>query len=224
MAPLKRQSIDLSTFENLIEGSEIIVTHKRWPKVIRKGAVYTKFFSYDNKGIRRRHLNPVATEFVRNAERITALGINTIRPDFWARCPEAECDVVSYESVPGRTVYNAYQSDQDPGLLTKLAKYIAELHGKNFYFRHGHSDNYLIQDDGSFAIIDMDNVRYSMNRRRKAKNLFYLLDHAVRNDRDLYQRYGVANFLEAYFTSASTPAADREFILGNLRKRGLVIN
>ncbi len=203
---------------------------KKWPKLIRNGDEFTKFFKYGNKGFRRKHINPVATQFVRNAHRISRLGIKTIKPHFWARCPEEALDIVSYTSVPGRTVYNAYQQDQDPALLEKdpallekLAEYIATLHAKNFYFRHGHSDNYLIQGNGSFAIIDMDNVRYSMNRRRRAKNLFYLLDHAERNNRDLYKNFGITKFLDHYFTHAATSAPDRNHITAQLKKMGLTI-
>ncbi|MEJ6700597.1 MAG: hypothetical protein QNL01_06460 [Akkermansiaceae bacterium] len=67
----------------------------------------------------------------------------------------------------------------------------------------------------------MDNVRYSMNRRRKAKNLFYLLNHAVRNDRYLYTQYGIARFSENYFSYSGATAAKRNYISADLSKHGL---
>lgn len=46
---LKRQTINLQAFEDLIKDSKIIAQHKKWPKIIRKGDDYIKFFSYGNR-------------------------------------------------------------------------------------------------------------------------------------------------------------------------------
>ncbi len=218
---LKRQTIPLGEFKKLIDGSKVIVPRKEWPKVCLKNGEYIKFFSYKGKGFRRRHINPVATEFVRNAERIARLGIETVKPSYWARCPDAQCDVVICPTIPGRTVYSAYRTDRDLSLFPLFAEYIATLHAKNFYFRHGHSDNYLIRDDSTFAIIDIDNVRFSMNLRRRAKNLFYLLEHSERKNHHLFDQYGVMPFLEQYFHFAGASKDEQQYIIKMLRSLGL---
>jgi hypothetical protein len=211
MTALKRQAMTQTDFDALLKNVKVLrLTRLDQVKVAKKGKNIVKFFGLLEKDFYRRHVYSVATQFVRHAERFQALGLRVIKPIEWYRCKAAMQDVVVYPALPGNSVYELAYGEKGLAILKPFMEYVAHLHHLKVYFRAGHADNYLVTPDGEFALIDMDNARFHINMRRRAKNLSYILDHARRNHKDLYVRYGEKKLIQDYFDAAKLNTNDQK--------------
>jgi len=214
MAALKRVNITANELENLLASATVIRRDRRnGVKVAldEKNQCIIKTFDLSRKSkMRRKPLFSVAGNFIKNATQLRKKGISTIQPSIWLWCKENHYEVVTYPLLPGTDIYATLRKDKDASVLKLLAKYIADLHAKNIYFRAGHSENYLLQDENQLAIIDIDNLRFSINLRRRGKNLAYLYWHSQVNYPECFAEYTFHDFLKDYFAAAK---------LGKLREK-----
>ena len=200
---MKRREISAQQIDELLQGKAICRRGRDGdPKVALNSDEVVKIYYLKRKSFFRRNINTAAGNFVANAKCLAELQITTVKVTGWYRCKERCCDVVIYQALPGKTLYEFKHDDMNEQLLQKLAQFIAALHKKGIYFRAGHGDNYLCLPDGRFALIDIDNLRFSIGLRRVAKNLSYLYKHAADNNFDYLMRYGYERFLEDYFFAA----------------------
>ncbi|MCK5697404.1 MAG: hypothetical protein KAI02_04525 [Gammaproteobacteria bacterium] len=155
----------------------------------------------DKKKFFRRYIYTVSQQFVRNAEKIQHRGFITSVPKVWYRCDERQVELVIYDFLPGITIYNTIAETGSTDILKSFATYIAQVHKANIYFRAGHLNNYL-QDKGEFSIIDVDNVRFHLSIRQRAKNLSYLQSHAFSNQLYFFNDYDFKHFVNQYLAMA----------------------
>jgi len=138
--------------------------------------------------------------FLKNAFRLKIKNINTLNPIEWFRVKELKRDVVIYPEIPGKSVRD-YLASGDVSILGKLARFLACIHKKNVYFRAGHLGNFLIRNDNELALIDVCNVKFRLDTRRRAKSVAYLFFHD-RTDHQAFKRYGFDKFIEEYLRYA----------------------
>lgn len=204
MTGLSRLRMTLKELQLLAEKTEIICLNRQnFLKVGYDSARnIVKTFDLTRTGLLHNYFFSDGKNFINNAKRLKKKGVQTIEPLTWSWCSSKKYEVITYKPLPGKTVYEVIRDEQDWSILPVFASYIASLHQKKIYFRAGHADNYLVQPNKQFALIDVDNTRFSISLRRRAKNLAYIVDHANRNFKELFQRCSFSEFLEAYFQAS----------------------
>jgi tRNA A-37 threonylcarbamoyl transferase component Bud32 len=201
---LKQSKISAHQFNELLSTCKLIRNNKyNQPKVglFEEKKEIIKFFWLDRKSFFRRNIYTVSRQLVCNAEKIHRLGFVTTLPKAWYRCDEKQVEVVIYDFLPGITIYETIAAAHSCEILKPFAAYVAKVHAANIYFRAGHLDNYL-QDDGHFSIIDVDNARFSLSIRQRAKNLSYMYTHATENKLDFFETYDFNRFIDEYLDAA----------------------
>ena len=163
-----------------------------------------KMFALGNKkSFWRQYISPISNRFMKNARRLAELNVQTIQPCAWYRCKGYQYDVIVYPQCAGTSIYDLVEKNHDVApVLEKLARYIAELHQRKIYFRAGHGGNYLYTGDEKFSLIDVDNTRFSINLRRRAKNIVYIYQHSKESKIECFAAYPFSEFVETYFSVA----------------------
>jgi serine/threonine protein kinase len=98
-------------------------------------------------------------------------------------------------------------------VIQQVAKVVADLHQKGVFFRSIHLENLLYQSDDKFALIDLAGVRFkssALSTLLRYRNLRHLLGEV--DDRELWQAFGVDNFLKLYFKHAQLSEAAEKVI------------
>ncbi len=121
----------------------------------------THFFSY-------------ARSFCRNAERLSKLGIPTIKVKQLYHIQNSNKTAVVYEPLHGQTITDALNSnDINTVLARNLGVFIAELHDKGIYFRGLHLGNIVLKPDNKMGLIDIADMTifpWPLDRRRRLRN------------------------------------------------------
>lgn len=152
-------------------------------------------------------LYPYSLRFTRNARRLNAMGIPAPRVERLFLCAAIRRHGVIYPLLEGEPLVKLlHASAEDDDLVARFAGFIALLHQRGVYFRSLHLGNVLLMPDGSFGLIDVADLRlrpYPLGmaaRRRNFRHLFRLPGH-----RAVFERYGMARFLEGYCRAAGLP-------------------
>ena len=141
---------------------------------------------------------PYAHRFVANADRLKALGFETVDITSSIHCPAHHCHLVRYPMIPGISARQALQS----GHLTmaRLGEFYARLHDQGVYFRAGHLGNILLTGQDRLALIDLVDCYFytaPLTAGRSQRNLDQLLGY--HKDRALLADMGLQELLDAYF-------------------------
>lgn len=132
---------------------------KRWYSSAR-------FFSY-------------ARSFCRNAERLSALNIPTVKIKQLFHCESALRTAVLYAPLPGRTFMQLLKSGELTGAHVRaLGHFIAHLHDLGIYFRGLHLGNIVLTPEGQLGLIDISEMtispfRLSIHRRLRNFERFW---------------------------------------------------
>lgn len=205
MTKLKRLKISGAELDKLFDNVDVICRNRHdFIKVAidRPSQTIIKSFDLSRKNFFRRHVISAARNFIKNAKKLKDKGVKTIQPLSWYWCPERGYEVISYVSLPGKTLYDLAKNKINTNVFPLLAAYVAELHAKRIYFRAGHPGNYLLQEGNQFALIDIDNTRFSLSLRRRAKNLAFLYEHSTCNAEGCFSAYSPSKFVQDYFSAA----------------------
>ncbi|WP_439886487.1 toluene tolerance protein [Pseudomonas sp. MBLB4123] len=154
-------SISSAQLEALGRDGQVLEQDSHGPKVIRQdNGLMLKIF-YPRKGLSLSRLLPTALRFVRNAARLHALGVPSLRVE---RVYQAENRVFAtlYQPIPGVTLRQKLDRE---GRLTdaeqaRLADFINQLHHKGVYFRSLHMGNIVECPDGQLGLIDIADMRF----------------------------------------------------------------
>lgn len=201
---VKTQTLSLHELKAIQQNLKIIRndSNNKIKVASANGSIY-KFFYDLRKSWLKKKLKSAGVQFANNALRLQKMNIHSINPSALYFCKEEACHLVVYGKLPGDSVYELVYGQNRIDVLHKLAKYIAELHSKSIYFRAGHCDNYLYDTNKEqFSIIDVDNLRFSLGIRRRAKNIFYLFHHSYRKGSPIFSKYSFSQFLSVYLAEA----------------------
>lgn len=215
MTGLSRLRMTVEELHSLAEKAEVICLNRQnFLKVGYDSARnIIKTFDLTREGFLHNYFFSDGKNFIRNAACLKKKGIKTIEPLTWFWCSQKKYEVVTYTPLPGKTIYETIRDEKDWSIMPSFASYVAFLHQKKIYFRAGHADNYLVQPNKQFALIDVDNTRFVISLRRRAKNLAYIVDHANRNFRELFQRYSFSEFMETYLEAAKINKIKKKVVL-----------
>lgn len=205
MTPLPECSpISAAEYQRLRAGARVLEHDTRGEKVLLTPDGHIIKLFYQRNGFSSDRLYPHAYRFCRNALRLQAKGICSVQCEQLRHDRQHNRHLISYPSLPGDTLRDRLAGHPDKGgLFSRLAVYLAELHGKGILFRAIHFGNILVLEDGSFGLIDIADMtiqRRPLGLLQRARNFRHLLQN--HRDRDAVEQYGYGHLLDAYETAA----------------------
>jgi hypothetical protein len=200
------QVLDHPRYLALREGAQVLEADGSGDKVLRltDGSILKLF--------RRKRLltsaawYPYAKRFADNCDALHERQIPcpSIRQVY--RIPSIERDAVHYDPLPGRTLRQLLdaQDDADP-LRGQLGAFMATLHERGIYFRSAHLGNIVLTPERQLGLIDIADMRVYRRPLRKSLRLRNF-KHMVRYPQDrLWLLDGRGEvFMENYGQTQST--------------------
>ena len=150
-------------------------------------------------------LYPYSYRFIRNARKISKLGIATITPLKHYKIPSIERTAVRYLPLEGPTLRELGGSTGElgEGVISATANFIALLHGKGIFFRSVHLGNIVQLSNGDLGLIDVSDMFFQSRPLSKAKRLRNF-NHILRYLKDLKLLQCDKNtlFFDHYFSAS----------------------
>jgi len=217
-------TINKAELDKILDEADVIALAKnKYPKVLhrkRDDSIIKIFRSFGSDKIKLHHLYKKsesrykrnAQRFIYNAMHLATLNIETVKIKAFYLCHNPKLAMVIYDTLPGESV-GSYLS-KDDNIVKPFALFIANLHNKNVYFRAGHEKNYLYEKE-QFKLIDIDNLRFKISFKQRAKNLAYLFYHAQQRQ-NLFSKTQVQLFLKTYFAATQYSSKQRKRFIQHL--------
>lgn len=177
--------VSANELQNWLSTGEVLERDSHGPKVVRlTDGSFLKIFRSRRPLLAR--WRPEAQRFVRNAERLQALGIATPQ---MIECAWLErdqgvnaCLYAPLEGTPLDCLFKQ-QRERFDALLPAFAAYIRQLHERGIYFRSLHLGNVLLLPEGGFGLIDFLDLRFKRGPLRRAlvrRNFAHLHNYLLR--------------------------------------------
>jgi hypothetical protein len=158
---------------------------------------------------------PYSLRFRRNARRLIAMGIPSVKVERVFYCHQIRRHGVIYPLLEGESLEKISGRDgMSDDLFQKLAEFVVVLHQKGIHFRSLHLGNILLLPDGSLGLIDVADMRFSWfplrldQRYRNFRHLFRPQVH-----REVFVNFGIERFLGLYIEAAGLNARQAKRIM-----------
>lgn len=160
-ASLPLQKLSRAELESLSAGSEILEADGLGPKVFRlSNGLILKIFR-QRRLLSSATLFPYAKRFIRNARRLEACDVPTLRPLQYFDLPEKRTTAVLYSPLPGTTIAQLIRSGEvDEDTIRDIASFIRMLHEKGIYFRSLHIGNIVRTPENRLGLIDIADMSF----------------------------------------------------------------
>lgn len=178
------QALDHTRYLALREGAQVLEADGSGDKVLRltDGSILKLF--------RRKRLltsavwYPYAKRFADNCDALRERQIPCPSVRQVYRIPSIERDAVHYDPLPGQTLRQLLdaQDDADP-LRGQLGVFMATLHERGIYFRSAHLGNIVLTPEHQLGLIDIADLRVYCRPLRKTLRLRNF-KHMVRYPQD----------------------------------------
>ncbi len=168
--------------QQLTHNAAILEADGLGPKVLQlESGLFLKFFRR-KRWLSSALVRPYSRRFVKNAERLQALDIATLKVRAIYELSDKSADAVLYAPLLGSSLS---QLATQPGfswstILPKLIGFVRELHRKGIYFRSLHLGNIVLTPQGSLGLIDIADMRF-LGRS--------LPNHMIRRNLAHFKRY-----------------------------------
>lgn len=161
LAPLSQKKLSLAELEKLSAGGEILEADGMGPKVWQLAdGMILKIFR-QRRLLSSATLFPYAIRFIKNAQRLDAYGIPTVRPLQYLSLPGKRTTAVLYRPLPGDTIAKLVRNGTlSEVTIREMALFIRMLHEKGIYFRSLHVGNIVRTPDNQFGLIDVADMRF----------------------------------------------------------------
>lgn len=155
------QTLDAVGWQQWLDTCVLVEQDAFGPKVLRcTNGDYCKIFRIKRRVSLARLRNP-AVRFCRHAEKLRALGVDTLTPLALYRIPHLDRWAVRYAPLAGVTVRSLLQQGRfSEQQIAQLGAYIAQLHRQGIYFRSLHPGNVVLRPEGGFGLIDVLDCRF----------------------------------------------------------------
>ena len=203
-------------FDALVEGATILESEAGLMKVARlSGDRIIKLFRRKSL-ISSQLWIPYGLRFKKNADKLRALGIPTIRVDAVFNIPSIDRHAILYPALPGNSLRSAQaeaEPDAQQALLEQYARFVAELHTKGVHFRSLHLGNVLVIEGGRLGLIDVADMHFRRKRELNLKERCRNFQHITRYQKDIDLLTGASSpdsFIETYLQASKVPADQHE--------------
>lgn len=191
------------------------------PKVFEKnGDTIIKLFYPKQSRLSSDRIWPRAMRFYQNVKTLKHHGYIAPIVNKIQFCPEQKIYLMYYAKIQGSDMRNLAKKGECH-LIHHVAHFIADLHIHGVFFRSIHLENLLYQPNGKLALLDVTDVRFkkkALTFYSRYRNLKHLFQEPL--DKDVWQIFGVNNFMQEYFKSAGLSRYSRK-ILAYLIKRAV---
>lgn len=193
------------------------------PKVLENKNTIIKLFYRKRRLLSSDRVKPQALRFYRNTLSLNANGYNVPHVFKIQYCVEQRIFLIYYHKIEGQDI-RSLASQGHLNIIQDVAKLIANLHQQGIFFRSIHLENLLYKSNGTIALIDISDLKIqskSLSIYQRYRNLKHLLK--VPHDKDVWDAYGITNFLHLYFNLAALSYFSRR-LLSYFIKRAISIN
>lgn len=213
------QTCSRSEFEQLVENAAVLEGGLEGPRVYKlPGQKIVKVFR-SKRLLSSNRLVPYALRFKRCAQRLIELGFNSVRVEKMAHCRELDMHFVVYPMLPGLSIRELDERALlQPGVAAQVAAYVASLHRNGVYYKAFHLGNIIVQEDGSFALIDIHSTRFyksPVSIDRRARNLLNMFRY--QQDRNIIDNDGVSHYFGEYLQASGLNAEHQAALIGKLK-------
>lgn len=182
------KSLNSMQYEALRKGAEITAADDHGDKVLLMAdGTYLKLFRI-KRLITSARLFPYWHRFVRNAEKLSQLGIPTVKVLEVYQIPHLDRTAVHYEPLPGSTLRQV--GDMDEALVDQFGRFLSDLHDKGVYLRSLHLGNVVRTPAGELGLIDIADMRIRkkpLSGRLRLRNYHHLCRYE--EDREVVARH-----------------------------------
>jgi hypothetical protein len=151
--------LTLEALQGMLAGGEVLEQDERGYKVVRlQTGDILKIFRVRRK-ISGARIYSHARRFMRNAERLQKLGLNTVTCKRLYHFVNSTDTAVLYVPLAGYTVkklLDGHLLNQEMAMA--LGVFIAKLHQKGIHFRSLHMGNIVVMSDGQYGLIDISDM------------------------------------------------------------------
>ena len=175
-----------------------------------------KCFPYKKNRLRN-YFWPKVNHFLKNAAQLKRRGILSVEPIACYHCCENKAFVLRYRKLSGQSIRDlnncTHNEQEQRQRLHKTVQFLASVHEKGIDFRGCHLGNFVLTEQGQFAIIDMENLKFRLSLlslRRRGLSLSYLLSH--RHDIALLYQLKFDDTITAYLNATHLSPADRKSV------------
>jgi tRNA A-37 threonylcarbamoyl transferase component Bud32 len=160
-APLSQKRLSFAELEKLSSDGKILEADSRGPKVWQLAdGLILKIFR-QRRLLSSATLFPYAIRFIKNAQRLDAYGIPTVRPLQYFSLPGKRTTAVLYRPLPGYTIAQLVRNGTlDEATIREMASFIRMLHEKGIYFRSLHVGNIVRTSENKLGLIDIADMSF----------------------------------------------------------------
>lgn len=213
------QNISQSEFSRLIDGASVLEADSRGPRI---------YLTADNKVVKlfprkgffsSNTLSPYAARFRRNAQRLKSEGVNSVTVERIGKCSPLKLHFVVYPFLAGSTLRElATQPAELRRALTKLSRYLCDLHRQGIFFKAFHLGNIIQQSNGRLALIDIQSMHFytqAVPLKDRLKNFSNCLRY--KQDYQLLHQFGFESFFSQYLRCSDLKPVQQSDLLAKLR-------
>ena len=144
-------------YNALREGATVIEADRYGDKVLLlSDGTYLKLFRV-KRLFSSAVFYPYSKRFVKNVSKLVEKGIPTVTVIESYRIPSIRRTAVHYYPLTGKTLRKL--GNLDMITVSKLGKFIRELHDKGIYFRSLHMGNIVISQENRLGLIDVSDMK-----------------------------------------------------------------
>ncbi|PPC82279.1 MAG: hypothetical protein CTY38_06940 [Methylotenera sp.] len=197
-----------AALQAMIAGGNVLEQDGRGYKVIQLGSGdILKIFRVRHK-LSGARIYSNARKFARNAKRLEALGVNTVRIKQLYHIEHSSNTAVLYSPIVGSTLKKMLSDHLfNDDIASALGGYVAKLHQLGVHFRSLHMGNIVMTPEGSYGLIDISDMsiyRWPLFCNTRVRNF----KHLTRYPEDIV-RLGEAHwasFKNGYFVNSKLGA------------------
>jgi tRNA A-37 threonylcarbamoyl transferase component Bud32 len=183
------------------------------PKVYEKDDdTIIKLFYPKQRLLSSDRIKPRAIRFYKNVKSLHSHGYDVPKVNKIQFCPELKMYAIYYNKIQGNDVRTLVKHG-NLNIINHVAELLADLHKNGIFFRSIHLENLLLKPDGKIALLDLTDVKFkprALTLSFRYRNIKHLLQEP--NDKDLWQAFGINNFLDAYFKFANLSKISRTLL------------
>lgn len=152
------QPLTVSDFESMCEGGKVLEQDERGTKVVllTDGNIIKVFRM--RSVISGARLFSYARRFCRNAVRLSAKGINTVKINKLYHFVGSSNTAVLYTPLAGETLKDVVQDGVGSDFIEALAVFLSKLHKEGIHFHSLHTGNVVLTPKGELGLIDISDL------------------------------------------------------------------
>jgi hypothetical protein len=205
------KTISQDQFKKLCSDGTPIDNQGAYPcVVIHPDHTVTKIWAIKKGLFSSATLSPYPSRFVRNASLLHKRGVTAPEILNYAKVADSHIRIVTYQALLGTSIRDLLKNNPEQVDITKLSRFIHELHEKGILFRSLHFGNIIQLDEGGYGLIDFTDVKFfrrPLPLLRRAANIAFALRYG--KDAERIKQAGLPDLKASYMALLEASEADK---------------